>query len=191
MCLNLIGLTKGCGSKNPAGLRTKMLLIPANELTNHPRTLKQMTPASTTPGASVLLNEEFEYTAASGKGYWRSVDILIDKNSLTWGVEGEKGNFSIKNGAAFSVVGTDIEQREFVEMYVNCCHVALFQTRADDTHYQVIGRYDDPALIEELDGTTGAQVSEFNGFNFKISDSTGLITRSYPVALGVNLTPNV
>jgi hypothetical protein len=188
MC-EISNLTKGCGERTPGGLRTKLYLVPASEVIGTPRTLKEMTPASTTPGATVLMNEAWQMVTTSGKGFWREFDVVIDKSSVVFTAEGDKGNKSIKNGLRFSLASTGIEVREFVENYVNCCHVAMIASREEPGQYLVIGRHDDPAFLEELEGGSGANSTEFNGFNFTIGDSTGLISRSYPAALGVDLTP--
>ena len=184
------GLTGQCGKRNPPGLRAKIYLIPASELTAQPRTLKEVTPATTVKGATKILGEEFEYVTTTGKGFWREVDVLIDSSSIDISTEGEIGNLSFKNGLNFVINGTAAEESEFADELLNCCVVAAVQLRAEEAHYKIVGRYDDPAHVEEVTGGSGLKVGDRNAMAFKLRDFSGEMLPQYPVSLGLTLTPN-
>jgi hypothetical protein len=184
------GLAGDCGKRNPPGVRAKLYIIPASELTDHPRSLKEMTPATTTQGATKLLNEAFAYVATSGLGYWREIDILVDTGSTEHATEGEIGNLSIRNSLNFVINGTAEKESELADQLLNCCLVAAIQLRAEPLHYKIFGRYDDPAHIVEISGGSGVKVGDRNALVFKIQDSTGDMPSLYPVATGLELTPN-
>lgn len=189
MC-DLGNLSSGCGINNPPGIRVKLYFIPAEEVTNQPRTLKEMTPATTVEGATNILNEAFTYVTTADKGYWRTVDAMVDSGEITHATVGEPGSLAVQNGLNFSIVGNGPVQKEFAQQALNCCLMVAVQDKADKDHYHILGRYDDPAHFTEVTGGTGIKIGDKRQLVFKLLDSTGTFAPSYPVTLGLNTTPN-
>lgn len=180
----------GCGINNPPGIRTKLKFIPAEELTNQPRVLGEMVPASTVSGKDNIMNEAFTYVTTEGKGYWRDLDIMVDTGEIAISTSGDPGSLAILNGLNIMVVGLGPAQKEFAQKAANCCLVVAIMDRADKDYYHIIGRFDDAAHITEIGGGTGIKVGDKRALSYKIADTTGQIALSYPVSLGLNLTPN-
>lgn len=189
MC-NLKILTEKCGANTPPGTKAKLRLIPTEEVTGYPQTLIQTTPASTTPGADVILDEAWVMAAGAGKGYWREYDILIDSGAVNIDSAGEKGALSFSSSLAFHLVGTKAERLSFAQNVANCCLYAMIQTREDDDNLLVFGKKDDAAKISEIKITTGAKAGDKPGGAYVLQDSSGKVPFLYPVSKGVDIVPN-
>lgn len=188
MC-DLKNLTLACGQQTPPGTRARLYLAPAEEFTAWPQTLKQTTPATTVVGAAKIYDDAFAFVTTSGKGFWRSYDILVDSGIVNSNSVGEPGNLSFQNDVAFFLLGTTAERLEFADNVANCCLVAMIQTREDEDNLLVLGRNDDPAKVQEIKITTGAKVGDKNGGAYIIKDSTGKTPYVYPLSLGIDTSP--
>jgi hypothetical protein len=137
-----------CGDNTP-GTKQIGYVVPANEITVMP---PYMTFA--TEGDFVKATADFDFTAAgSGKGYFRSFPMLINKNSYSLSAVGGIGSKGWKETFTFAIAGLNAQQLEFVTRQLNIPGVFLCTDKAGVVH--VIGRKDDPAYVETVEGGTG------------------------------------
>lgn len=184
-------MTTACGENTPPGTRAKLHICPAEEFDGWPQTLLEMTPASTVPGADIILNEAFNFVATVGKGYWRTYDILVDSGMVETSTVGEKGVLGFTSNLPFFIIGTKAEKLSFAKNVVNCCLAAMIQTREDKLNMLVLGRDNDPVKVKEIKISTGAKAGDKPGAAYVLEDSGGDVPAVYPISFGINTTPNV
>lgn len=174
---NLVGLP--CGDNTP-GTRGKFYAIPVSELTGWPAYL-----TTTAPGDSVKISAPFTFVTTVGKGYWRTVPVLTDKNSFTLSMVGGRGSKSVELKANYTVNGLNAAQLEHITMLKNVPCVFLVPDKSGVVH--VIGTFDDPAYLESADGSTGAAAEDERNIAVVIR----AVTSKPTVYTGtINLTPN-
>lgn len=184
MC-DLQSLTKNCGQNNPPGTRTKLMFIPAEELTTHPGYL-----TTTNAGDSITLDAAWTHVTDTGLGYWRELDITVDTGEIVTNTVGESGSLSFENQLNFFVNGFGPAEKEFANKAANCCLVVAIQDRADKDNWHVLGQFNDPAQITEITGGTGIKTGDRRGMAYSIKDMTGSVPDVYPDTFGFNMTPN-
>jgi len=134
---------------NPPGIKQTGYIVPASEVTAMPDYL-----GTTASGDYVTSTDDFDFSGAgSGKGYWRSFPILIDKGSYNLAAVGGKGSKQWKESFTFVIQGLDAEQIEFATRMLNIPSVWLCTDKAGVVH--VIGRKDEAAFVETSEGGTG------------------------------------
>lgn len=137
-----------CGDNTP-GTKQVAYTVPASEVTAMPDYL-----GTTAEGDYVLADEDFDFTGAgTGKGYWRGFPILINKNSYSITAVGGVGSKGWKETFTFVLAGINEQQLEFITRLLNIPTVHLCTDKVGKVH--VIGRKDDPAYVETVEGTTG------------------------------------
>lgn len=184
MC-DIQSLAKNCGQNNPPGTKTKLRFIPAEELLAHLPFL-----ATANAGDSITLDGAWTYVPDTGIGYWRELDITTNTGAIETATVGEMGSLSFENTLNFFVNGFGPAEKEFAQKAANCCLVLAIQDRADAANWHIIGRYDDPAQIQEITGGTGLATGDRRGLAYSVKDMTGTVPEVYPDANGFNLTPN-
>jgi hypothetical protein len=137
-----------CGDNTP-GTKQVGYMVPVSEITDMPA---YKTFAA--EGDFVIATEDFDFTGAgTGKGFFRSFPMLINKNSYTLSAVGGVGSKGWKETFTFVVAGVNAQQLEFVTRMLNIPSVFLVTDKVGVVH--TIGRKDDPAYIETVEGGTG------------------------------------
>lgn len=182
---NLKNLTVDCGNQMPPGTIIDLYYTCSCELNAFPGTL-----TTTNPGDSVTLDGPFDFTgAATGEGYWRKTQMLINTGGIKQVVEGEVGGQGLMASGRFFIVGTEAEQAEFAENMVKAsgCLVLMMKQRESDM-MRVIGSKDIPAVVESIEFDGGEKIGDRNGAAYSIKAETGI--RYYDDAThGINVTP--
>jgi hypothetical protein len=178
-----------CGGMNPPGLRTKLYFIPAAELVGFPKTKDKMTPAGTAIGDTVTIGEAFTMVTTAGKGFFRTIDVVVDTAGLMSKTVGEVLSKSFENSLKFFVMGTSVAALEFAECVANSCLVCLVQDREDN--FFVIGRNNDPAHVESIEINWGEKQGDRKGSAYEIKSLDGRVPLLYPASLTIDVTPAV
>lgn len=137
-----------CGDNTP-GTKQTGYTVPVSEITADPDYA-----STTAEGDYVLTDSDYDFTgAATGKGYWRSFPMLINKNSYAISAVGGIGSKGWKETFTFVLAGMNEQQLEFATKSLNIPSAWLCTDKVGKVH--VIGRKDDPAYIETVEGSTG------------------------------------
>jgi hypothetical protein len=137
-----------CGDNTP-GTKQVGYMVPASEVTAMPDYV-----GTSAEGDYVRATEDFDFSgAATGKGFWRSFPMLINKNSYSVTAQGGIGSKGWKETFTFVLAGINAQQLEFVTRMLNIPGLFLCTDKVGKVH--VIGRKDDPAYVETVEGTTG------------------------------------
>ncbi len=148
MC-NISALTAVPCDANPPGIKQTGYTVPVSEITADPDYV-----GTTSEGDYVRATDTWDFTgAATGKGYWRSFPILIDKGSYTITAVGAKGSKSWLEKFTFVLQGLDAAQLEFATRMLNIPSAWLCTDKKGKVH--PIGRKDEAAFVETSEGTTG------------------------------------
>jgi len=180
MC-NLRAITRSCGSPVPPGVKQTIYLIPKDEISVFPAV-----EGTTTAGDTKRLSAAFTMVTTVGKGYWRSIDILVNSGNHRNTLAGEIGGQKIEQRFDFVVLGNGPVQAEFVDTLLcqSGCLIALIP--AKDGNYIVMGDKDNPAYLEAVEGGTGGDRS---GHTFTLYADTGYTPYYYDIADGIDITP--
>ena len=184
MC-TLKNLTRVCGQQLPPGTKAKLYLIPKDELTAWPATVADG--GGVAAGDTKRLDEAFAMVTTAGKGFWRTLDILVDTGQLREVLEGEIGGQSIRQRVDFFVLGNGAEQNEYVDcMLANSgCLIVMIPTKAGN--YHVMGDLENPVYVEAIEGGSGG---DRVGFQYTLYSNTGSTTYLYDAdTLGIDPTP--
>lgn len=137
-----------CGNNTP-GTTQVGYMTPASELAADPDYVN-----TTVEGDYVRVTEDFDFTGAgSGNGYFRSFPMLINKNSYAVAATGAVGSKGWKETFTFVLAGLNEQQLEFATRILNIPGVWLCTDKVGKVH--TIGRKNDPAYVETMEGTTG------------------------------------
>ncbi len=148
MC-TIAALTATPCTSNPPGIKQTGYIVPVEEITAMPAYV-----GTSGAGDYVTATADFDFTgAATGAGYWRAFPILIDKGSYTITAVGGKGSKQFKETFTFVIQGADAEQIEFVTRLLNIPAAFLCTDKNSVVH--VIGRKDEAAFVETVEGGTG------------------------------------
>jgi hypothetical protein len=171
-------------ARNAAGVKGTGYNAPAEEFETWPAFQTATTPGD---GKTVTLTGNFSFTGAgSGKGYFRSFPMLLEKGSVTYKAVGGIGSKSMEIMAKFYVLGTDAVQLEWLRDQLNIPQVCLIPDKNGVVH--CLGSKDEPAYLQEGDGTTGEAATDERGTLYTIR----WVTASPQVYTGtINLTPIV
>lgn len=173
-----------CRKNRPPGTKTKLYFVPIDEIDTWPA-LK----TTTDPGDSITLDGDIVLDAVTtGKGYWRTVDIVADTGQVMTAFVGERGGKSWDSTLNFFLPGTATATREWIDCLTQECNIALVPTRESPTEYVVYGSPDDPAEFETVELDSGLAVGDRSGTNFSLKDVSGNMLRTYAGTL--DLTPN-
>lgn len=169
-----------CASNAP-GTKQTAYIVPASEITVMPPYV-----GTTDEGDYVVASTAFDFTGAgTGKGYFRSFPVLIDRNSYSIEAQGGIGSKSWKETFNFVILGVNEEQLEFATRLLNIPCVFLIEDRNGKVH--VIGRKDDPAYVESATGSTGASPTDERMIDVTVSASTA---RPMIYTGAIDTTPN-
>jgi hypothetical protein len=186
----LQSLTRTCGQSIPPGTKTKVYFTFVSELTGFPATAEDN--GGTDQGDSKMLDEAFDFSAAaSGKGFWRELDILVDTGSVADTLEGEIGGQGFVNRLPFFVLGDGAAEREFADQVAanSGCTIWLVPTKGG--RYIVVGNPDNPVFIEQIEGGTGTQNGDRVGFAYTLYANTGYTSMLYDAdTYAIDTTPN-
>lgn len=185
-----------CGKPNIPGTKTKLRITCSCDLPDGmPLTRKEVVLAAAgTPaqGDSKIYDEPFNFAnAPAGEGYWREYDILVDTGSLNAALEGEVGGQGFMSQIPFFVIGMDAAQLEFADEVVahSSCMIVSIESR-DGTAY-VIGRHDNPVIVESADLSLGQKNGDRKGGAYVLKSSEGFAPMIYDAAThGFDITPN-
>lgn len=183
----LKNLTRTCGKAIPPGTKTKLYLIPVDEIVSWPATAAAG--GGTAQGDTKILDEAWDLVVVVGKGFWRTVDILVDTGNLREIMEGEFGGQGIRQRLDFFVLGNGAAQQEWADdmLAFSGCLIAMIPTKAGD--YHVLGDLDNPVFLEALEGGSGG---DRVGYAYTLYANTGFTTSIYDAAThGVDVTPYV
>lgn len=173
--------TTPCGA-NPSGLQQTAYTVPVSEITAEPDYV-----GTTAEGDYVRATEDYDFTGAgTGKGYWRSFPLLIDKGSYKLEAVGGKGSKQWKESFTFSIQGLDAAQLEFATRLLNIPGAFLVPDKKGVIH--VVGRKNEAAYVETADGGTGEGPEGERGTNFVVSAYT---SRPMIYEGAIDITANV
>ncbi len=188
----LTSMTRQCGTPLPPMTKSKLYITHKDELAEWPDTQFDIdTAALETPdkGDKKRLGEAFDFTgAASGEGYWREYDILVDTGVLRTLLEGEVGGKGWRQRLDFFLQGNGPVENEQADDFLayDGCMIAMIGLKTGD--YAVLGDLENPVFIEEGEGNTTDRV----GFSYTLYANTGLTPYFYDAdTLGINTTPAV
>jgi len=185
-----------CGKPNLPGTKIKLRLTEICELANGmPATRSELVlAASGTPevGDKKIYDEPFDFSAAaSGEGYWREYDILVDTGSLNAMLEGEVGGQGFANKIPFFIVGLGPAQLEIADDFVAHSNCLIASIVSRDGIAYVIGRVDNPVTIESAELTLGLKNGDRKGGAWVLNASEGYSPMTYDADThGFDITPN-
>lgn len=186
----LQSLSRACGNNNLPGLQLKAYYAPADEFTGWPQTAEEL--GGSDQGDSKILDEAFDFSgAAVGKGYWREVDLTVNRNQWRSVLEGEPGGQSFKNNLDFFVKGTEAAQLEFADLMLAYSGCLIWMIADKNDIYYVFGEPTNPCFVETVEGGSGQAAGDTRGFAYSLMTMTGLTPAIYDAAThGVDTTPN-
>jgi len=186
----LQSLTRACGQSIPPGTKLRAYFTLKDELTGWPQTREDL--GGTDQGDSKILDEPFDFSgAAVGKGYWRSVDILVDTGNLQDTLEGEIGGQGFVNRLNFFILGAGAPQLEFADCVAANAGCMIWMIPDKKGNHRVFGEPDNPVFVEALDGGTGTVNGDRVGFQYTLYANTGYTAPIYDADThGVDTTPN-
>lgn len=165
-------LTSGACLANAAGIKGIGYMAPAQEFAAWPAFQTASTPGD---GKTVQLTGNFSFTGAgTGKGYFRSFPMLMEKGGVTYKAVGGVGSKSLEVLFNFYVVGVDAVQLEWLKDVKNIPGVFLCPDKNGTLH--VLGSKDDPAYMQEADGGTGVAATDDRGVLYTIRWLTNIPT---------------
>ena len=187
---DITSLTRTCGQSIPPGTKLRAYFTLKDELTGWPDTAEDN--GGTDQGDSKILDEAFDFSgAASGKGYWRQLDILVDTGAVRDTLEGEIGGQGYVNRFDFFVLGAGAPQREFADLVASNAGCLIFMVPDKAGNYLVLGNPDNPVFVESAEGGTGAKNGDRVGFQYTLYANTGYTTMLYDATTyGIDTTPN-
>ncbi len=157
-------LTNGSCLTNAAGIKGTGYMAPAEEFASWPA---YQTPSAAGDGKTVQLSGNFSFTGAgSGKGYFRSFPMLMEKGGVSYKAVGGTGSKSLEVIFTFYVVGLDAVQLEWLKDVKNIPGVFLCPDKNGTLH--TLGTKDDPAYLQEADGGTGVAATDDRGTLYTI-----------------------
>jgi hypothetical protein len=175
-------LTGGPCGQNAAGTTSTAYMAPASEFATFPAFQTNTAPGD---GKSVLLTGNFDFAGAgSGKGYFREIGLVLEKNGVQRKAVGGRGSRSIEETLTFYVAGADQKQLEWFRNQLNIPGVWLIKDKNGVTH--CLGTKEDPAFMEEADMNTGQAATDERGTLYVVR----AITATPKIYTGlINLTP--
>lgn len=181
MCVANKLTATACG-RNAAGLSGTGYMSPAGEFASWPSFTAAVTAGD---GNTVVLSGNFSFTGAgSGKGYFRSFPMLLEKGAVVKRAVGGRGSKSIETTATFYITGADKVQLEWLRDQLNIPGVWLITDKNGTVH--VLGSKEDPAYLEEAEMNTGTAATDERGTLYTIRS----ITSDPAIYTGtINLTP--
>lgn len=186
----LQSLSRACGTTNFPGLQLKAYFTFVDELTGFPQTAEDL--GGTDQGDSKVLNEPFDFSGAPvGEGYWRYVDLVVNRNQWASVLEGEPGGQSFKNNLDFYIKGAAAAQLEFADqMLANSgCYIWMIADKQEV--YYVFGTPTNPVFVETVEGGSGQAAGDPRGFKYSLMTMTGWTPSIYDAAThGIDETPN-
>jgi hypothetical protein len=169
-----------CGDNTP-GTKQVGYMVPVSEITTMPA---YMTFAA--EGDFVKTTGDFSFSGAPvGKGYFREFPMLINKNSYSLSAVGGVGSKGWKETFTFVIAGVNAQQLEFVTRMLNIPGVFLVTDKVGVVH--VIGRKDDPAYVETVEGGTGDGPESERILTVTVS---GYTSRPMVYSGTIDITPN-
>ena len=180
MC-DIAKLTNVPCAANPSGIQQIGYIIPVGEITADPDYV-----GTTAEGDYVRCTDTFDTTgAATGKGFFRSFPILIDKGAYKIEAVGGKGSKQWKESFTFTIQGVDAAQLEFATRMLNIPGAFLCPDKNDKVH--AIGRKDEAAFVETAEGGTGEGPESDRVINVTVSAYS-----SRPIIYegAIDITPN-
>lgn len=192
---DFLSLTRGCGTTPIKGTKTKLYAIPLAEINDFPSTRAELRKAADEPiaqGDTKIIDEAFSYVADSGKGYHRTVDILVNTGDVANTLSGEVGGQENEVITRFYIQGNSPREKEFVDMLMKhngCLHLAI---PTKDGQMQSLGDQENPVFVRSYDGGSGGgQGGERVGYSFELFTGEPLTNRVINVEdHPLNLTPN-
>jgi hypothetical protein len=166
--MNLVTVTSGEGSPNPAGHRMELFIINRSGVTVTPATAAF---DAADPGADMIMTGDF--TFASDDDYFRTIPVVVDSAELVNALVGEIGGQAFSNELGFFLASTLKDKLSFASNFVNAYVIVAVKDRNDNL--RIIGRHDDPAYLTELSLTQGKTVGDRAGGEYKIACGTGKI----------------
>ncbi len=154
-----------CG-ENPSGVQQLAYTVPVSEIAAEPDYV-----ATTAEGDYVIADGDYDFTGAgSGKGYWRSFPLLIDKGSYKIEAVGGKGSKQWKESFTATIQGVDPAQLEFGTRLLNIPAAFLVPDKKGVIH--VVGRKNEAAYVSAADGGTGEGPEGERVINFTVEAYT-------------------
>ena len=181
MC-DLKGLTAACGDPNPAGIKSKIYLASAGDVTNSPKLKSDMTPAGTNAGDGATIGEV--YTMASGK-LFKEFTIIPLSGEVTDTLVGEVGGKTFESTFDFMIAGTKADQLEFAKCIANGCLIAIVPEKSGQR--RVLGDKDDHAFVESIVLKTGKKGGDVRAGTYQIKSVQGYPAPVYDAALAIPL----
>lgn len=154
-------LTYCYGKPVLGGIRPAVYAIPHSELLGF-ATLR--TDASATPQADMAVLKG-EFIPAPGS-YWRKLDIVPTKGSLTWETQGEHPARTFLNKAKFVFPGTCEEATAFARQAIH--DFLIFAVQQTDGSWRILGSPEFPADVQ-VSGGTGEGLGGEVGINIEIT----------------------
>lgn len=154
-------LTYCYGKPILGGIRPAVYAIPRSELIGF---AKLRTDASATPQADMaVLKGEF---IPHPDSYWRKLDIVPTKGSLTWETQGEHPARTFLNKAKFIFPGTCEEATAFARQAIH--DFLIFAVQQTDGSWRILGSPEFPADVQ-VSGGTGEGLGGEVGINIEIT----------------------
>lgn len=186
-------MLRQCGNPQPPGTRAKLYVTLKEELAEWPDTVAAIKLALAQPevpakGDTKRIGEAFSFAgAASGEGYWRDYDILVDTGELVSAMEGEQGGQGFRQRLNFFLLGNGPVENEQADDFLGFsgCMIAMIGLKTGE--YVVLGNLEDPVFTEAADGGSGG---DRVGFAYTLYANTGLTPLFYDAdEFGINMTP--
>ena len=187
---NLVSMARACNKKAIAGVRSVLYITLIDELTGWPQTAAEL--GGSDPGDTKILGEAFDFTGApAGKGYWRTFPILVDTGAVNNESAGEVGSLIINNRLPFFILGSEAEQLEAIDCFVQYSGCMIAMIAGKNKKYYVMGNPDDPVWVQEITGGTGTAPGDRNGHQYTLYSNTGESVMIYDDSLGIDIEANV
>lgn len=186
MCMDAQDILDSCGKPNSPGLKSTLYYIPIEEVVSDPLT-KDQTAASPVYGDDLVIENDFTLTTDSGKGYWRTIPIILYTDGAgTDDMIGEIGGKSFENRVVFTVRGKTKESLKFAKEAANGKYIMGYIDRDGQQH--IVGKKDDYCVTESIAITTGDGPATRKGATYSVMASSGFPALIYEGAF--NTTPN-
>lgn len=154
-------LTYCYGKPVLGGIRPAVYAIPQSELITF---AKLRVEASSTPQSDMaVLKGDFIPAPSS---YWRKIDIVPTKGSLTWETQGEHPARTFLNKAKFVFPGTCEEATAFARQAVH--DFLIFAVQQTDGSWRILGSLEFPADVQ-VSGGTGEGLGGEVGINIEVT----------------------
>lgn len=183
MC-NISNLTAIPCDANPPGVQATLYVAPVGEITTFPAVL-----GTSTMGDKVTLAANIDFTGqATGKGYFRTMPIVLETGGIEEKASGEIGSIGVETMLKFRINGSDAAQKQWRNELMNSPCVYIVIDKKGVRH--VVGTKDDPAFVTEISGGTGAKLGDVRGFEYSIRATSALGALVLPSNLTIDVTPN-